>query len=53
MPADYFTVSPKGWKWVPDPTLRSRYGQPGGWIYQLLPYLEEQAVYDLLYAVAS
>ena len=22
--------------------------QPGGWIYQLLPYIEEQAIYDLV-----
>jgi len=38
-----------GWKWVPDPLLRSRYGQPGGWIYQLLPYLDAQSIHDLPY----
>lgn len=42
-----------GWKWVPDQTLRSRYGQPGGWIYQLLPYLEKQSIYDLALPVGA
>jgi prepilin-type N-terminal cleavage/methylation domain-containing protein len=42
-----------GWKWVPDHTIRSRFGQPGGWIYQLLPYLEEQTIYDLALPVGE
>jgi type II secretory pathway pseudopilin PulG len=36
-----------GWKWVADSVPNSTYGQPGGWIYQLLPYLENNAIYEL------
>jgi type II secretory pathway pseudopilin PulG len=36
-----------GWRWVADSEVHPRYGQPGGWIYQLLPYLESGKVYDL------
>ncbi|MCA9261432.1 MAG: DUF1559 domain-containing protein [Planctomycetales bacterium] len=38
-----------GWSpWVVgDPLLGTGRNQPGGWMYQLLPYIEQQAVYDL------
>lgn len=36
-----------GWNWVADSVTHPRYGQPGGWIYQLLPYLEANAIYEL------
>jgi prepilin-type N-terminal cleavage/methylation domain-containing protein len=38
-----------GWSpWVVgDPLLGAGRGQPGGWMYQILPYIEEQTVYDL------
>jgi type II secretory pathway pseudopilin PulG len=38
-----------GWgrNWVADSGTHPRYGQPGGWIYQLLPYLEASAIHDL------
>jgi prepilin-type N-terminal cleavage/methylation domain-containing protein len=38
-----------GWSpWhVGDPQMGSGRKQPGGWMYQILPYIEEQAVYDL------
>lgn len=38
-----------GWNavWVGDPLLGSGRNQPGGWIYQILPFVEEQSVYDL------
>ncbi len=38
-----------GWSavYVGDPLLGSGREQPGGWIYQILPFCEEQAVYDL------
>jgi uncharacterized protein DUF1559 len=38
-----------GWSpwYVGDPLWGSGRSQPGGWMYQILPYIEEQAVYDL------
>jgi hypothetical protein len=38
-----------GWSpwWVGDPMWGAGRKQPGGWMYQILPYIEEQAVYDL------
>jgi prepilin-type N-terminal cleavage/methylation domain-containing protein len=38
-----------GWSssWVGDPNVRTGSRQPGGWIYQTLPYLEQQTVANL------
>lgn len=36
-----------GWAWVGDPDRGAGEGQPGSWAYQLLPYLEAQAVHDI------
>ena len=38
-----------GWcfAWVGDPDRGNDRRQPGGWIYNLLPYLEQQALHDL------
>jgi prepilin-type N-terminal cleavage/methylation domain-containing protein/prepilin-type processing-associated H-X9-DG protein len=38
-----------GWNalWIGDPLLGAGREQPGGWIYQILPYIEEQAIYNL------
>jgi prepilin-type N-terminal cleavage/methylation domain-containing protein len=38
-----------GWSpWhVGDPLLGAGRTQPGGWMYQILPFVEEQAVYDM------
>src|SRR5689334_17782489 len=38
-----------GWSpwWVGDPLWGAGRNQPGGWMYQILPYIEEQALYDL------
>ena len=38
-----------GWNiwYLGDPQLGTGREQPGGWIYQILPYVEEQAVYDI------
>ena len=35
------------WNWVGDPDRGNGEKQPGGWIYNLLPYLEYQAIHDL------
>ena len=38
-----------GWAflWVGDPDLGDDWQQPGGWMYNLLPYMEQQALHDL------
>src|SRR5271165_3556364 len=33
-----------GWGWVGDPDHGNRMGQPGGWIYNTLPFIEQQAL---------
>jgi prepilin-type N-terminal cleavage/methylation domain-containing protein/prepilin-type processing-associated H-X9-DG protein len=35
------------WLWVGDPDRGTGYGQPGGWCYAILPYMEQQALHDL------
>ena len=38
-----------GWgsQWAPHPDRGDGIEQPGGWLYSLLPYLEQQALHDL------
>ena len=36
-----------GWHWMGDPDKGMGPEQPGGWIYQTTPYLEEGAVFDV------
>ena len=36
-----------GWRWVGDPDRGTGWRQPGGWLYQLLPFTEEGAVAQL------
>ena len=36
-----------GWYWVGDPDRGFAIQQPGGWIYNILPYLGEQPLHDL------
>ncbi len=36
-----------GWRWTGDPDRGHGKSQPGGWAYQILPYIEQQATYDL------
>jgi prepilin-type N-terminal cleavage/methylation domain-containing protein len=38
-----------GWSsaWLGDPNVGTGSRQPGGWIYQSLPYLEQQAIHDI------
>ncbi len=35
-----------GWQWVGDADLGYGKDQPGGWIFALLPYIEESSYYD-------
>ncbi len=36
-----------GWTWVGDPDRGFGARQPGGWIYNLLPYLEQETLHSL------
>ena len=36
-----------GWTWLGDPQCGYDWRQPGGWIFNVLPYIEEQALHDL------
>src|SRR5882757_4921808 len=36
-----------GFRWVGDPDLGFGKDQPGGWHYNVLPFIEENAVHDL------
>lgn len=36
-----------GWYWIGDPDKGNGRGQPGGWIYNSLPYLEQENLYNL------
>ena len=36
-----------GWGWVGDPSRGAGPKQPGGWVYSILPYVEQQALYNL------
>ncbi len=43
----YFPTGGWGWGYVGDADLGYDYHQPGGWINNVLPYLEAQPLYDL------
>jgi prepilin-type N-terminal cleavage/methylation domain-containing protein/prepilin-type processing-associated H-X9-DG protein len=43
----YFPSGGWGFKWLGDPNRGVGRYQPGGWIYNSLPYLEQQNIYDL------
>jgi prepilin-type N-terminal cleavage/methylation domain-containing protein/prepilin-type processing-associated H-X9-DG protein len=36
-----------GWTWVGDPDRGFGKNQPGGWVYNLLPFVEQQNLHDL------
>jgi prepilin-type N-terminal cleavage/methylation domain-containing protein/prepilin-type processing-associated H-X9-DG protein len=43
----HFPAGGWGWYWVGDPDQGFGRAQPGGWQYNSLPYLEQQAVHDI------
>jgi prepilin-type N-terminal cleavage/methylation domain-containing protein len=43
----YFPTAGWGWRWAGDPNYGFDLNQPGGWMYNILPYIEEQALHDL------
>ena len=44
---NYFPVSGWGWGWVGDPDRGTGLAQPGGWIYNSLPYMDLQNLHDM------
>ncbi len=42
-----------GWRWVGDPDRGFGKGQPGGWTYAVLPYLEEETIWSMGSAVTD
>jgi prepilin-type N-terminal cleavage/methylation domain-containing protein len=42
----YYPTNGWGFRLIPDAQIHPRYGQAGGWIFQLLPYLEQKELYD-------
>ena len=43
----YFPSSGWGWRWIGDPDMGFGARQPGGWIYNLLPYMELEHIHQL------
>jgi prepilin-type N-terminal cleavage/methylation domain-containing protein/prepilin-type processing-associated H-X9-DG protein len=43
----YFPGGGWGWGWIGDPTHGSGTTQPGSWIYNVLPYIDQQNLHDL------
>jgi hypothetical protein len=43
----FFPAGGWGWAWAGDPNYGFAERQPGGWMYNILPYIEESALRDL------
>jgi len=43
----FFPTGGWGWNWVGDPDMGFNERQPGGWIYNVLPFCEHQSVYEI------
>src|SRR5436190_11400943 len=48
----YFPTGGWGWFWQGEPARGSGKSQPGGWIYSVLPYIEQNNVYQQAPSVA-
>ncbi|MBN1396343.1 MAG: DUF1559 domain-containing protein [Pirellulales bacterium] len=43
----HFPTNGWGYYWIGDPDRGTDWRQPGGWIYNVLPYLEQQQLHDM------
>lgn len=43
----FFPSGGWGWYWIGDPDLGAGKTQPGGWVFSILPYIEQQDTYML------
>jgi prepilin-type N-terminal cleavage/methylation domain-containing protein len=43
----FFPTGGWGWSWIGDPDQGFNRRQPGGWIYNVMPYVEQGALHDL------
>jgi type II secretory pathway pseudopilin PulG len=43
----HFPTGGWGWRWIGDPDCGSSWKQPGGWVYNLLPFLDQGNLHDL------
>ncbi|MBN1591029.1 MAG: DUF1559 domain-containing protein, partial [Pirellulales bacterium] len=42
----YYPTGGWGWKWIGDPDRGFGLSQPGGWLYNILPYLEANELHE-------
>jgi prepilin-type N-terminal cleavage/methylation domain-containing protein len=49
----HFPSSGLGGKWTGDPNWGYGRKQPGGWIYNILPFIEEQQIHDIGFGVGT
>ena len=43
----FFPTGGWGWGWIGDPDLGFSKRQPGGWVFNILPYLEMRSIYNM------
>lgn len=48
-----FPSSGLGYKWQGDPNFGHGRKQPGGWIYNTLPFIEEQQIHDMGFGIGT
>jgi len=49
----HFPSAGLGGKWTGDPNWGFGRKQPGGWLYNILPYIEEQQIHDIGFGVGT